>query len=88
MKTMYDQLISHGVISGSEYVNGAEFGAEVFADTAGSGTVTINKLSYNWQPNGSSGSGSDPSTTGDTLMGGQGNNNINGGSGKDYFAAW
>ena len=28
MKTMYDQLISHGVISGSEYVNGAEFGSK------------------------------------------------------------
>lgn len=46
VKAMLQQLISHGVITGTECVTGIEFGAE---PDQGSGSMTISSYAVNWK---------------------------------------
>jgi hypothetical protein len=43
--SLFQFLVAHGVVSGSNYVDGFQFGFEI---EDGSGSATINNLSYNW----------------------------------------
>jgi hypothetical protein len=60
---IFSELVSHGVVSGSDYLSGVELGAEPWK---GSGSVTINSLSYEWSSNSSSSTTSSSTTSSST----------------------
>lgn len=60
---IFSELISHGIVSGSDYLSGVELGAEPWK---GSGSLTINSLSYQWNAGSTSSATTSSATTSST----------------------